>query len=108
MNDRYELKNLPISEATLKGLTPENIDSLGAQGRMMSVQDNFIEELLRQHSDRQLEAINKLCCKVDGIERRLVKQEKINSVPSIAFRWISGVTTAVLIVYYLFVNYWKE
>jgi hypothetical protein len=108
MNDRYELKNLPISEATLKGLTPENIDSLGATGRMMSVQDNFIEELLDQHSKRQLEAIERLCVKVDCIEKRLATQEKINGIPSIVIRWVSGVVAAVYITWYLFTNFWHK
>lgn len=43
---RYELNSLPITEETFKGLTPENINYIGAIGRMLSVQDDFIETTL--------------------------------------------------------------
>ena len=41
---RYDIETLPISEATRKGLTAENINYIGAIGRMLSLQDNVYEE----------------------------------------------------------------
>ena len=43
---RYNLENLPISDITRDGLTPENINYIGAIGRMLLVQDEFIEDTL--------------------------------------------------------------
>jgi hypothetical protein len=44
--NRYELENLPLGEETRKGLTSENINYIGAVGRMLSLQDDFIETTL--------------------------------------------------------------
>ena len=41
---RYDLANLPISEVTRKGLTKDNINQIGAIGRMLSLQDDVYDE----------------------------------------------------------------
>ena len=47
-NERYDLNNLPISDKTREGLTPENINYIGAVGRMLLLQDNYNEKLIDQ------------------------------------------------------------
>lgn len=46
IKNRYDLDKIPISEETRKGLTSENINYIGAVGRMLSLQDDFIENTL--------------------------------------------------------------
>ena len=48
--NRYNIENLPISDMTHEGLTPENINYIGAIGRMLAVQDQFIEDTLASQS----------------------------------------------------------
>lgn len=45
IKDRYKVDNLPISDKTREGA---NIDTLGAVGRMLSVQDGYIEDCLKK------------------------------------------------------------
>jgi hypothetical protein len=42
--NRYDLANLPISEVTRNGLTKANIQTIGAIGRMLSLQDDVYDE----------------------------------------------------------------
>lgn len=41
---RYDIETLPISEKTREGLSSDNINTLGAIGRMLSLQDDVYEE----------------------------------------------------------------
>ena len=50
IKNRYDLDKIPISEETRKGLTSENINYIGAVGRMLAVQDQFIEDTLASQS----------------------------------------------------------
>jgi hypothetical protein len=61
---RYDLENLPISQKTKDGLTKENIEYIGAIGRMLSLQDDAIEEFLQKQT-------NVLNLRFDSIEKRL-------------------------------------
>jgi hypothetical protein len=65
---RYDIDNIPISQKTRDGLTPENINYIGTIGRMLSLQDEVIEEIL----DKHLTAIN---IRFDSIEKRLLSIE---------------------------------
>jgi len=71
MKDRYDIDNLPISETTRKGLTKENINAIGTIGRMLSLQDDFLEDLLLGISN----TIHKIELRLDAIELRLDKIE---------------------------------
>ena len=71
LTDRYDIENLPISDKTREGLTPENINQLGAVGRMLSLQDDFIENIL---TGIQI-TIEKIEKRLDAIEARLDKIE---------------------------------
>jgi hypothetical protein len=76
LKHRYDLKNLPISEETRKGLTTENINYIGAVGRMLLVQDEFIEGILVD-IQKTLVGINK---RLDIIEQRLTfAEEKVTA-----------------------------
>lgn len=72
---RYDLKNLPISEDTRKGLTKENIQYIGAVGRMLSLQDDVYEEQF----DKVIQAIKDQSAqfnkRFDAIEARLTAIE---------------------------------
>ena len=70
--DRYNFENLPISEKTRKGLTDENINYIGAVGRMLSLQDDFIEGILGD-IHRTLVSIE---LRLDTIEQRLTTAEE--------------------------------
>jgi uncharacterized protein YjbJ (UPF0337 family) len=69
--DRYDINNIPISEKTYKGLSTENINMLGAIGRMLSLQDEFIGDILGEIK----EAIVKITQRLDIIETRLTRAE---------------------------------
>jgi hypothetical protein len=68
----YNLESLPISQATRDGLTPENINYIGAVGRMLSLQDNFIEDILLSIQA----TVTKIEKRLDAIELRLDKIEE--------------------------------
>jgi hypothetical protein len=57
--NRYEFGSLPISEETRKGLTQENINYIGAVGRMLSLQDDFIETTLGEQTKTVFAEISK-------------------------------------------------
>ena len=57
--DRYNIENLPISDKTREGFTPENINYIGAVGRMLSLQDQFIEDTLGRQTKAVFEEISK-------------------------------------------------
>jgi hypothetical protein len=67
-----------ISETTLKNLTPANIDTLGALGRMMNIQDGYIKALLQEHHkafDDRLELFEKkVFDKIDTLEKKIDEQ----------------------------------
>jgi hypothetical protein len=69
---RYDLENLPISEATRKGLTPENINYIGAVGRMLSLQDEVYEEQF----DKIVGLLKKINERLDKIDKKLLDHEK--------------------------------
>ena len=60
---KYDLENLTISEKTRKGLTEENINYIGAVGRMLSLQDltteETIGEAIKAQTKLMLESITK-------------------------------------------------
>ena len=58
--NRYEFEGLPISEETRKGLTTENINYIGAVGRMLSLQDDFIETTIGDQTKAMFAEIKKL------------------------------------------------
>jgi tetrahydromethanopterin S-methyltransferase subunit G len=70
--DRYKLDSLPISDTTKKGLSKDNIDQIGTIGRMLSLQDEFLEDLLGG-IQKTVEKIEK---RLDAIELRLDKIEQ--------------------------------
>src|ERR1035437_7898172 len=70
--NRYELENLPISEETRKGLTQENINYIGAVGRMLSLQDDFIEESIANQSKAMFLSLTKQNNIIKSIQRVIV------------------------------------
>ena len=70
--NRYDIGCLPISQATRDGLTPENINQIGTIGRMLSLQDDFMEDLLGG-IQKTVEKIEK---RLDAIELRLDRIEE--------------------------------
>jgi hypothetical protein len=86
--NRYDIKNLPISKTTKDSLTPENIDQISTIGRMLSLQDDFLEELLGsvlttvKRIETRLTAIE---LRLGSIERRLdINEERILKAEAIA------------------------
>lgn len=67
--NRYELDNLPISEETRKGLTPENINYIGAVGRMLLLQDQFIEQSIATHSKAMFLLLTKQSKIIQSIQK---------------------------------------
>jgi hypothetical protein len=61
---RYD--NPPISKKTRDGMSL-NIDDLGAIGRLLSLQDNWIEEQMQEVRD----AIACVNVRIDDVERRV-------------------------------------
>jgi hypothetical protein len=134
MSNRYELKNLPISEATFKGLTPENIDYISAVGRMLLVQDKETERIIGaaydQHAvlitdevrkmlnefrgemfgrfDKMETQIRELTGTVDCTKLEVEKLKRLNSWWAIALRISIGVVIAVFICWYLYNNFWHK
>jgi hypothetical protein len=70
-NNRYNLECLPISKTTRDNLTPENINQIGTIGRMLSLQDDFMEELLGGIQ----KTVEKIELRLNAIELRLDKIE---------------------------------
>lgn len=68
---RYEINNLPISEETRKGLTQENINYIGAVGRMLSLQDDFIETTLAEQNKAMFTAVTKQTKIIQSIQKLL-------------------------------------
>lgn len=88
--NRYALDNLPIQQATRDGLTKENIDQIGTIGRMLSLQDDFLEELLNsvlttvKSIESRLTAIE---LRLGSIERRLdINEMRISEAEAVAKR----------------------
>ena len=68
--NRYNLENLPISDITREGLTPENINYIGAVGRMLCLQDEFIEDTVDKQSKAmfaELAKQNKVIVKIQRL-----------------------------------------
>ena len=81
--DRYNFENLPISDQTKAGLTKENIDQISTIGRMLSLQDDFIESILKSIHGTVVN-IEKVLLTIDGrlnsIETRLTQAEEKVSI----------------------------
>lgn len=71
--NRYEFANLPISKKTAEGISQDGINLLGAIGRMLSLQDDVIEEKF----DLILKSLDSLSSKVDRLNTRISSLEKI-------------------------------
>lgn len=69
---RYDFENLPISEETRKGLTTENINYIGAVGRMMLLQDLFIEDTIAAQSKTMFTAIDRQNKIIQSIQKLLI------------------------------------
>jgi len=78
IKNRYDLNCLPISKTTRDGLTKENIDQIGTIGRMLSLQDDFMEGLLSsiQKTVQSIELrLNAIELRLDKIELNLEDKE---------------------------------
>lgn len=73
---RYDLNNLPLSEETRKGLTPENINYIGAVGRMLSLQDDVYDDQFEKIIKLLEEQNKEFRKRFDAIEARLDMIEK--------------------------------
>jgi hypothetical protein len=81
--NRYDLANLPISATTRKGLTKENIDQIGAIGRMLLLQDEVHDEqfgdiklLLQEQKTESKLRFDKIDERFTSIDSRLDNMEK--------------------------------
>jgi hypothetical protein len=58
--NRYDLDKLPITKKTRDGLTEENINYIGAVGRMLMVQDEEAERMYEEHAATITGAVQKM------------------------------------------------
>ena len=70
MSDRYDY--IPLSDKTKQGMVL-TIDDLAAIGRLLSLQDNYYEELF-EGLNKKLESVDKI---LDNHEKRLCRLEKM-------------------------------
>lgn len=73
---RYDLDNIPISDHTKKGLTSDNIYYIGAIGRMLSIQDEVIAEIIDAQTEKFELRFNGIDKRLDLIEMNLSDKEK--------------------------------
>jgi hypothetical protein len=76
--DRYDIDKIPISDKTRQGLTDNNINLIGAVGRMLSLQDDFIEDILigiQQTVGKIEKRLDAIELRLDNIEESLVDKE---------------------------------
>jgi uncharacterized protein Yka (UPF0111/DUF47 family) len=76
--DRYNIEKLPISDKTRDGLTPENINYIGAIGRMLSLQDEFIEQTYEDSITKTLGLVGEMIKEQnEAIFSKINEQNKI-------------------------------
>lgn len=123
--NRYDLDKLPITKKTRDGLTEENINYIGAVGRMLSLQDevaeqmyedhaknitNSVKEMLSEFKKEIVAALEKVEIRLDKIEAnqekqdtRLVLVEKHIAWPNTFLRIGFGVLVAIGLATLIFV-----
>jgi hypothetical protein len=72
--NRYAIENLPISQKTIDGLSPANIDSLGVIGCMIKLQDEVYEKEFAKMADVQsqiLETVHALRLQITELRKEV-------------------------------------
>jgi hypothetical protein len=78
-NDRYKIERLPITKKTYEGLSQDGINLIGAIGRMLKIQDDYLDERFDQlflrldAIDTKLESHD---LRIDCLERKVEQLEK--------------------------------